>query len=470
MRHKSYIVFFIILGIVAFFNYMKPLSSDDYFYAFIWPEGVKLNGILPADAARISCLKDIYKSVKEYYFIWGGRLPAQSLMTFFVWQGKPLFNIFNSFMFILLIAEIYWLSHEGRVDLKIDYSYIVWIFFALWSFNVGFNDTVLWMSGSCTYLWMMVIVLAFLTPYVRNYYDNKTYSNHSLKLIIGMFTMGFLSGCSFESAIFWIILFLSYWLYLCKKKNCLQGWQVSGYIGLCLGYMTLFISPGNYARLASEHANDSFFMSSEALMSNVAENAVILTFHLFPWYFLIRFLYCYYREKRKILKNNKTADSYVNFIKVCAALAFSCGVVQFLIPSGGYRTSFVNLIFLTIAVATIFRFQQKTATERLHGKEKVFLKTVGACYLILSMFFSAWGNYINWNHWNSILVRVEEAQYQHRNDVLLVEPYPIREDSLINVLSGFHISPMPFRGLTETDEINRTFARYYNIKGIKVSR
>ena len=86
------------------------------------------------------------------------------------------------------------------------------------------------------------------------------------------------------------------------------------------------------------------------------------------------------------------------------------------------------------------------------------------------MFFSAWGNYINWNHWNSILVRVEEAQYQHRNDVLLVEPYPIREDSLINVLSGFHISPMPFRGLTETDEINRTFARYYNIKGIKVSR
>ena len=189
-----------------------------------------------------------------------------------------------------------------------------------------------------------------------------------------------------------------------------------------------------------------------------------------PGNFLIRFLYCYYREKRKILKNNKTADSYVNFIKVCAALAFSCGVVQFLIPSGGYRTSFVNLIFLTIAVATIFRFQQKTATERLHGKEKVFLKTVGACYLILSMFFSAWGNYINWNHWNSILVRVEEAQYQHRNDILLVEPYPIREDSLINVLSGFHISPMPFRGLTETDEINRTFARYYNIKGIKVSR
>ena len=43
------------------------------------------------NAARISSLEDIYKSVKEYYFIWGGRLLAQSLMTFFVWQGKAAF-------------------------------------------------------------------------------------------------------------------------------------------------------------------------------------------------------------------------------------------------------------------------------------------------------------------------------------------------------------------------------------------
>jgi len=28
---------------------------------------------------------------------------------------------------------------------------------------------------------------------------------------------------------------------------------------------------------------------------------------------------------------------------------------------------------------------------------------------------------------------------------------------------------MPFRGTTENDEINRSFARYYGIKGIKVS-
>ena len=115
MKKKANIAFCTIFIFILLLNVMKPLSSDDYFFAFIWPEGVKLNGLLPENAARITSLEDICKSVREYYFIWGGRLPAQSLMTFFVWQGKALFNILNSFVFLLLIAEIYWLSHEGRV-------------------------------------------------------------------------------------------------------------------------------------------------------------------------------------------------------------------------------------------------------------------------------------------------------------------------------------------------------------------
>ena len=465
MRKKSYIVFFTIFIFILLLNFMKPLSSDDYFLAFIWPEGVKLNGLLPENAVRITSLEEVCKSVKEYYFIWGGRLPAQILMTFFVWQGKALFNILNSFVFLLLIAEIYWLSHEGRVSLEFDASYIVWIFFSLWAFNVGFNDTILWVAGSCTYLWMVTIVLAFLIPYVRNYYDSGAYNDHS-QFIVGMFVAGFLAGCSFEVVICWVLLLLSYWLYCCKTNHCLQNWQIAGYIGLCLGYMALMLSPGNYVRLVSEHNSEPFPI---VLLSNVMENLVILTFHLLPWYFLLNFLYRYVRSGSNF-KNNNAAVPYLNLIKAYAAIACCCGVVQFVIPSGGYRNSFITLIVLTIAAATIFRLCQKTKLIIINRKEKVFLKSVAACYLILSVSFSLWGNYINWLHWNSILAKVKEAQSNNRNTVLLAEPYPIRENSKINLLSGFHISQMPFRGVTETDEINRTFARYYGIKGIKVSQ
>ena len=60
-------------------NIMNPLSSDDYFIAFVWSEGIGINGPLSETAKRVSSLSDIYKSLKEYYFIWGGRLSGQSL-------------------------------------------------------------------------------------------------------------------------------------------------------------------------------------------------------------------------------------------------------------------------------------------------------------------------------------------------------------------------------------------------------
>lgn len=468
MKKNAYFAFAMIFCLILLLNCMKPLSSDDYFCAFIWPAGVKLNGLLPENAGRIASFADIFKSVKEYYFVWGGRLPAQSLMTFFVWQGKILFNIFNSFVFLLLIAEIYWLSHEGKVGTDFDASYIVWIFFSLWSFNVSFNDTVLWIAGSCTYLWMMAVVLAFLIPYVRNYYDHEACTDSPPMLVTGMLATGFLAGCSFEVIICWIILALSYWLYLCKKRSCLQRWQIAGYIGLCSGYIVLLLSPGNYARLASEHTHDQSVLSPEVFVSNIMENVVILTFHLILWYFLLKFLYGV--GKNKDFKNLKVTDPYFSFIKVCAVMACCSMISLIIIPSGGYRTSFCTLIFLTTAVAAIFRFCQNTKIALMHNNGKLFLKIVGICYLIMSISFSIWGNYVNWNHWNAILATVKEAKYNHREVIVLAEPYPISENSKINLLSGFHISQMPFRGLSETDEINRTFARYYGIKGIKVSR
>lgn len=473
MNKKAVVLIGAIFCFMLVLNTMKPLSSDDYFIAFVWPQGMGINGPLSETAKRVSSLKDIYESLKAYYFIWGGRLPGQSLMTFFVWQGKEVFNILNSVMFVLLIAEIYWLSHEGKVSFDFDPSYIFWIFFSLWSFNISFNDAFLWLSGSCEYMWMLVILLAFLLPYVRNYYDREFLKNDNWIISVGMFFLGIVAGDSRETAICWIIMILSFWLYRSLKKGDIQYWKISGLFGLCIGYAVLIFAPGNVSRLAIQQHSDSFFIPGEFLVPKLIESIEIIAFHIFLWYFILKFIYVYERigeTKGNCLLSEHSVEALLRltFIKACAVVAFGSGLVMFLIQSEAFRPSFVNLVFLIIAAASIFRIGSQAGFSIIPEGSQRFLKGIGIIYLILTISCSLWGNFINWQQWNSILALVKDARQNNSANVVEIEPYPIGEKNKLMLLSGFHIILMPFNGEHETDSINGTFARYYNIKGIKI--
>lgn len=459
---KTFAALFVIFFFMLILNIMKPLSSDDFFLAFVWPEGMPINVLLPEGSSKISSISDFCKSIKTYYFVWGGRVTGQSLMTFFAWQGKEYFNFFNAFMVILLIAEIYWLSHEGKVSLDFDLSYIIWIFFSLWSFNISFNDTFLWLSGACEYLWTLVIILAFLIPYVRNYYDNRFFTNNSFKFAILMFFGGLLSGTTRETVICWVIVVLSFWLYICFRKSNLQLWKISGFAGLCIGYAVLIFAPGNVSRLAIQQKADSFLLPPEFLLPKLTETLGIVAFHLFLWYFLLTF-FLRFSNKSKL----EVDSLHINIAKACTFIAFCSGMVMFMIQSEGFRPSFVNLVFLTIAVASIFRFGETTDIQIIDSKTKSFLKKVGYVYLSITIIVSFYGNYLNWMHWNSILALVKDAQNKQSDVVVEINPYPIGKDSMVYLLSGFHIIMMPFNNEYIDESINNTFAKYYGIQGIK---
>jgi hypothetical protein len=472
VNKKGLLVLTTIFCFMLVLNMMKPLSSDDYFIAFVWPQGMGINGSLSEAAKRVSSFTDIFESLKAYYFVWGGRIPGQSLMTFFVWQGKEIFNVLNAFVFMILIAEIYWLSHEGKVSFDFDPSFVFWIFFALWAFNISFKDSFLWLSGSCEYMWMLVILLAFLIPYVRNYYDREFLNEDNWFVSIGMFLLGIIAGDSRETVICWIIMILSFWLFRSYKKGAMQRWKMFGLLGLCVGYAVLIFAPGNLSRLAIQQHSDSLFIFEEILIPKLIESIAIIGFHLFLWYFILKFIYVYESYKRNELLNERftAVNLYLNFIKACAVVAFGSGFLMFLIQSEAFRPSFVNLVFLIIAASSIFRLCNRTSITIIPEAAKRFLKRVGYIYLILTVSCSLWGNYLNWQQWNSVLALVKKAQQNNSVDVLEIAPCPVREKNPLMLLSGFHIIVMPFSGEYETDSIKRTFARYYNIKGIKVSK
>lgn len=465
IQKKGLLVLLLIFVTMFILNSFTPLLSDDYFSAFVWPQRVRLNDVSYDPVRRVSSLEDILRGLRGYYDTWGGRVPGSFPVSFFVWQGKEFFNPINAFMMPALVAEIYWLSHEGKISADFNPSYLIWIFFALWAFNVSFLDTCLWLAGSSNYLWMLVIVLAFLIPYVRSYFDKSAFKQYNIPLAIGIFFLGLLAGWSHETTNCWIVLLLFYLLYECRKKGELRLWKVSGFAGFCLGYALLVFAPGNFSRLQMQQNTDSVVIASELLSAKILELVTILFFHFIIWYFIISFIFKYKRQKEKFIQ--KDTPLYFKIAGLFILIACGSGLMMFFVPSNGLRPSFLNLVYLIIASALFFRLQEVNGIYVIDDYGKAFLRFIGYTYLIVTIFFSVWGNYINYCHLQNILVSVKKASQQSTKTVLEVPPPLTSQNDIWLFGSGFHLVPLPFYE-DENYEINKTFSCYYGIKGIKI--
>jgi len=463
MKYKGLVFLFLFFCLMFIFNIFTPLLNDDYFVSFIWPMGGSINA-LPENAKRIASFYDLLESLKSYYLSWGGRIPGQSLMMFFLWQGKEYFNFFNALAFVILIAEIYWISHEGRITLTFNTQYILWIFFSLWTFNIAFTESFLWLSGACDYLWLMVFLLAFLIPYVRNYYEETLLKKDTFFSNLVVFFLGLVSGCSRETLICLVILVLSYWLYLCKARGNLQYWKITGYIGLCIGYGILIFAPGNAVRfkILSSIMDTNIFFNKSLLTYKLVELGLAFFFHLILWYFLCSFFIRY--RKRITTETNK---KYMDLTVLFTLVAFLSEISMFFIPSRGIRVSFVSLVFLLLAIATVFNLQARMKLCIINNNAQLLLKKAGYFYLIITIVVSLAGNYSTWNYWNGIIKQFTGNKNDVTNVVTIkVIPHLTERNRLWLYGSGFvHLTGLP---LYEDGPLNLTISKYYGVKGIKV--
>ena len=262
MNKKALLVFAGIYFFLYLLNYFTPMSfGDDYLYSFIW-RGQPMNVPLPEDAARVSSWYDLFISQWSHYLTWGGRTVAHVLAQFFLWVGKDIFNFFNAFVSVVLIAEIYWCIHKGEISLNFAPKAVFWIFFCLWAFSPGFSPIFFWLTGACNYLWTSVILLGFLLPYVHKYYCLDTENKKTTGLFgFCFFCYGIIAGWTNENTVCWIILVLGIFIFVCKKQSKTEIWMYSGLDGLLIGYALLIFAPGNYRRMLVEQDGVHWFSS-----------------------------------------------------------------------------------------------------------------------------------------------------------------------------------------------------------------
>ena len=348
--------FFFILGL----NILTPLMADDFSYTFSRATGHPITGI-----------PDIFFSQVNHYFTWGGRSVVHFLAQFFLLLGKPVFNVLNACVYILTTLLMYFMAN-GRKPVNIPLYISIHI--ALWLFNPVYGQTILWLVGSCNYLWGAAIILSLLLP-VRLYMERE----FSLpKLLIPLFlVMGVTAGWCNENtsgaAVLFVLIAIVY-LKILKRKIPL--WIFSALLGLITGFLFMILAPGNYTRM-------ELFRDIRSLLHIYSARATVLTNHLAYGQWIIFFIVIVIALMimRKISKTTIATAVILFFIAIACNYAMLLsvtipdrsfmGTLCFLIITGGYCFSNLDQIALP--------------NESLPKKLSVSI----SCFLCVLFFFSS---------------------------------------------------------------------------------
>jgi len=232
-------ILIITFGYMLFLNMKTPLIADDYVYTFIF-----------GTTTPVTSVGDIIKSQWSYYMTWGGRVVAESLTQLFMFWGKDVFNVVNSLCYIVFILAIYF----NAVGRKIRPGMLLLVTILVWFFMPMFGQTVMWITGSCNYLWCGTLILLAILPF-RLYEERQSKILKGIGFAIAMIPLFFLSGITNENTAGGMILsMLLFCLVYNKRKIKIPFFAYTGiFVSIC-GFLGMIFAPGNGLRVNNESA------------------------------------------------------------------------------------------------------------------------------------------------------------------------------------------------------------------------
>ena len=442
-----------------FLNYLTPMSfGDDYVYSFVW-QGHSEFTPLTEGAVRVSSLSDLFISQWSHYLTWSGRAVSHTIIQLFLWLGKDIFNIFNAFVSVLLIIEIYWVSHKGVITFNFNAGTLCFIASVLWIFTPGFSPVFFWLSGACNYLWTSVFLLAFLLPYVRKYYFFDEKLTEKKWFTYFMFFFGVVTGWSNENSICWIILVLCLFLFFKRNEKEFELWLVTGLIGLALGYGLLMVSPGNVARFHTEVGMSGNWFNLQLLKKNVEMLMIVFIWQCILWFFNLHSL-------NNVVLSNSYFEKERLLVKLLCVVAFCMTCTMLVSPNFPPRSSFPGMVQLVIASSMLLRIQSDNAVELIKPNTRKLLLVLGTIYAVITVPATFYGFYDYHVQVQKIVNCVRSSAERKSNVIIINSLQPVTE--VVLKLSGYRLLFYKMSD-NENDWRNVAFARYYGIKGIRMT-
>ena len=203
-------------------NTLTPFKEDDMAYS-----------VIPSGSLREFC-----SSLVDHFMTTNGRFADVVANLFCAVLGKPVFNVCNALVFGLM-AHLVALLSAGRRSLM-----ALTLFLAV----VGVcypvpGETMLWVAGSCNYLWAVTASLA-LIYYLLNHKDGPLGWGRAVLLLLGAFIAGnFNEATSFG-------VFAGLFLYYAFNRRKVDRRVVIAMVGYLLGVAMIAASPGAWSRMA----------------------------------------------------------------------------------------------------------------------------------------------------------------------------------------------------------------------------
>ena len=383
---KNWLYIFI-FAFIFVFNSVTPLIMDDYQYSFIF------GGI-----ERVRSLNDIVVSQTNHYLHWGGRTVAHTIAQFFLMFPKWVFNIANSLVFCGLI----YLICEHAKNLKCNrYVMIIVAFFAIWFFMPEFGQTILWLTGSCNYLWGSFFILLALLSFTRKL-DNHEYKMNVYQIIF-FAIISFIGGwCNENTSGALVFLMLVIIIALLFKRVKIEKHFYLFIILSLISFVIMILSPGNYLRSALVNPISDIIIVEYA---NRFANCMLMFRDVLLKIFILTLLIEMFNV---FICNNKNSIEKT-LIFLLGSLA--CNFAMILSPFYVARASFGAIVFAIIAlVSSISSFSLDEKKSRFIISSSL---CVTVCYFMISCSFALIDDvcsfYLFKNRENYIISQVESG-------------------------------------------------------------
>jgi len=212
-------------------NLFTPLKEDDYFHAFIFS----------SDGIPIASLGDVFKSWYKHSLIGGGRFANLFDFTFNGLLGKSVFNVVNTLVFAVMCDTLVRLCAKRRRSAMALAILFAFICFA-WPVP---GETMLWLAGSCNYLWSVTAAL-LLVDYLLHHSNPRPGVAQGCGVVVLAMLAG---GCNESTSMGVAGGMMCYYLFNRTKIDRAVLLAMCGYLG---GIAVLLCSPGSWSRAAAD--------------------------------------------------------------------------------------------------------------------------------------------------------------------------------------------------------------------------
>ena len=421
-----YISMALIFLVVLIFNILTPLFLDDFTY---------LNSF--ATGKRITSIIEIFNSMKAHYQVQNGRIVVHFFSQLFLLLPPIVFDVINSFMFVLQIALIYFYCKAGQKE-NVFLLFVIVAF--IWKFVPAFGQVYLWLSGACNYLWSATFCLLYIFPFIVFLQGNtvlKRIWSQVLYALIGGFVGACLESTSFGSLTICLLCIVLVKVY---RKEKAKLWMIFSVIAQSFGYIFMLISPASKEYKVATGWN-TYLHNFLTVLEKYKEVALWL---FLLWIVLI--IFCsYIKIEREILIRSL----------VCAFISL---ILNFIHIGAAYyveRSMLGSILFLIMAICHLL-------FALWNMKYEMISTCIGAVIILLAMIDFFPGVYDIASTYREYKAREYYIEEQKEKGILELELDAIWPETKYSGVWGI-------RELDTKPDVrpNTTMAQYYGVNEIK---